>query len=109
LAASPIDAGDRLALRVSPIVSFAPADVVVRATVEADAANRAVEVVAESANFYRASEIQLDGERAAKTNRFEFRSLPPGVYSIRATLLDGEGHSRAHVRQELSVMASGGR
>src|SRR2546426_696945 len=45
LVASPIGAGDRLALRVSPVVSFAPTDLVVRATVELDAANRALDVV----------------------------------------------------------------
>src|SRR4051794_14733040 len=43
MAVSPLGAGERLTLRVSPSVSFAPANLVVRAVIEADAANRAVE------------------------------------------------------------------
>src|SRR5262245_55323338 len=47
-AAAPMRASDRLALKVSPVVSFAPANLVVRATVEANAENRSIEIVAES-------------------------------------------------------------
>src|SRR4051812_12302671 len=43
----PIGAGERLTLKVSPAVAFAPANLVVRATILADADNRAVEIVAE--------------------------------------------------------------
>jgi len=108
MAAGPLGAGERLALRVSPAVSFAPANLVVRATIEADAANRAVEVVAESSEFYRSSEIELDGERAPRTNMFEFRSLPSGTYEVRVTLRAGDGHSLANVRQQVNVIEAGG-
>jgi hypothetical protein len=109
LMAAPLGAGEQLALRVSPAVSFAPANLIVRATVEANAANRAMEVVAESADFYRASMIELEGEKAPRTNMFEFRSLPPGTYEVKATLIGSDGHPRAHVRQEVNVMGSGAR
>jgi hypothetical protein len=78
-AALPLGAGERITMRVAPAVSFAPANLRVRATIEGDAENRAVEVSAESADFYRSSEIQLDGDKAARTSIFEFRSLPPGT------------------------------
>ena len=107
MVATPLGADTPLALKVSPAVSFAPANLVVRATVEVNAANRAMEVVAESADFYRASAIQLDGDKAPRTNMFEFRSLPPGTYDVQATLLGADGHTRAHVRQEINVIASG--
>jgi hypothetical protein len=105
--ALPLGAGQRLTLKVSPAVSFAPANLIVRATIVADADNRAVEIVAESADFYRSSQIQLEGDRAARTNMFEFRSLPPGTYEVRANLFGADGQSRALVRQQINVFASG--
>ena len=104
---APLGAGERLVLKVSPAVSFAPANLVVRATIEADAANRGVQVSAESVDFYRSSEIELDGENAPRTNTFEFRSLPPGVYEVRVNLLGGDGRTRASVRQAINVIQSG--
>ena len=59
-ATSPTGAGERMILKVTPAVAFAPANLVVRAIVESDADNRAIAVVAESEDFYRSSEIQLD-------------------------------------------------
>jgi hypothetical protein len=109
MAAVPLGAGAPLALRVSPAVSFAPANLVVRATVEANAANRAMEIVAESDDFYRASMIELEGDKAPRTNMFEFRSLPPGTYEVKATLIGSDGHPRAYVRQEVNVMSGAGR
>jgi hypothetical protein len=106
-ATMPLGAGERLALKVSPAVSFAPANLVVRATVPVDADNRAIEIVAESEDFYRSSEIQLEGDRAARTTMFEFRSLPPGTYEVRANLFGSNGQSRALIRQHVNVLASG--
>ncbi len=98
---------DPLMLRVSPAVSFAPANLIVRATIENNAANRAVEIVAESEDFYRSSEMQLDGGNAPRTTQFEFRSLPPGTYEVRALLFGSDGDMRAEVRQQVNVIASG--
>ena len=98
---------DRLTLRVSPAVAFAPANLVVRATIAADQSNRAVEIVAESETFYRSSEIQLEGDRAPRTSMFEFRSLPPGTYEVRATLRGSHGEDRSTMRQQINVIASG--
>jgi len=97
-----------MTLRVSPAVAFAPATLIVRASVEADARNRTVEIVAESPAFYRSSEIQLDGDRAPRTNTFEFRSVPPGTYDVKATLRDSSGQARAMVRSTVNVIAAGG-
>jgi len=104
----PVGAGERMTMKVSPAISFAPANLVVRATVEADADNRAIEIVAESRDFYRSSEMQLEGDKAARTTTFEFRSLPPGTYEVRAKLYGSDGQARAAVRQQVNVMATGG-
>jgi len=102
-----IGAGERLTLKVSPAVAFAPANLIVRTMILADADNRAVEIVAESEDFYRSSEIQLEGEKAARTTMFEFRNLPPGTYEVRASLLGANGERRAMIRQQVNVLQSG--
>ena len=95
----PMGAGERITVKVSPAVAFAPANLVVRTMIEADQDNRAVEIVAESADFYRSSQIQLEGDRAPRTTNFEFRSLPPGTYEVRALLIGTGGEQRAFARQ----------
>ena len=102
-----LGAGERISMKVSPAVAFAPANLVVRAMIEANADNRAVEIIAESADFYRSSQIQLEGEKAPRTNQFEFRSLPPGTYEVRALLIGADGQHKAYARQQVNVIASG--
>ena len=106
--AMPVGAGqkDRLTLRVTPAVAFAPANLVVRAMIPLDGSNRAVEIVAESESFYRASQIQLEGDHAPRTSLFEFRSLPPGSYEVRATLFGANGEEVSTVSQQVNVIAS---
>ncbi len=106
VAVAPTGAGEPITMKVSPAVAFAPANLVVRTTIPADADNRAVEITAESQDFYRSSEIQLEGDKAARTTTFEFRSLPPGSYEVRATLF-GVGGKRGVVRQAVNVIESG--
>ena len=106
LLALPAGAGDKLSMKVSPAIAFAPANLVVRAYVTADSDNRSIEVIAESPDFYRSSQMQLDGDKAPHTNVFEFRSLPTGTYQVRAVLIGSQGQ-RALVRSEVNVMASG--
>ncbi|MEP7310930.1 MAG: hypothetical protein ABJA98_35990 [Acidobacteriota bacterium] len=99
-------AGDRLTMRVSPTVAFAPAYLVVRTQVEANARNRSIEIIAESGDFYRSSEIQLDGEKAPRTTRFEFRGLPGGLYTVAAVLKGADSEPLALTRQNVNVVES---
>jgi len=105
-AAAPMRANDRLALKVSPTVCFAPANLVVRATVPANAENRSIEVVAESENFYRSSQMPLEGDRAPRTTQFEFRSLPTGYYQVRAILRDVSGKELASIQEQINVVGT---
>jgi hypothetical protein len=107
IATLPMGAGERISVKVSPAVAFAPANLAVRTMIEADHDNRAVEIIAESADFYRSSQIQLEGENAPRTTTFEFRSLPPGTYEVRALLIGAGGEQRAFARQQINVIASG--
>jgi hypothetical protein len=56
-------------------------------------------VSADSGQFYRISEIQLNGERAPKTIEVEFREVPQGAYDIVAIVKDSTGHERSVARR----------
>ncbi len=99
-------AGDRLSMRVTPSVAIAPADLIVRAMVEASSANCSIEIIAESEEFYRSSEQPLDGDRAPRTTQFEFRSLPGGQYLVSAVLKGANDEQIARTRQEVNVVES---
>ena len=101
-------AKETLSMKVSPIMSFAPANLLIRTRVEPDADNRAMEVIAESGEFYRSSAIQLEGDRAPRTATFEFRSLPPGEYAVTAVVIGADGQRRAFARSHVNVMETGG-
>ena len=97
-------ANQPVTMRVSPAVSFAPANLVIRARLEPYVNNRAMEVIAESADFYRSSVVPLEGKDAARTTRIEFRGLPGGQYVVRTTLLGSDGRPRASTAQELNII-----
>jgi hypothetical protein len=105
LATPPIGAGERLTMKVSPAVAFAPVTLFVRTFVASDASNRSIEIIAESPDFYRSSEAQLDGARAPRTHMVEFRSLPSGLYSVSAVLRGANNEERALVTQQVNVMS----
>lgn len=96
-----------LTLRVSPQAMLAPGFVTVRATIAANADNRAMDVVAESPNFFRSSRLSLDGERAPRVNEVVFRSLPAGRYEVSVTLLGTTGR-RATASRWLQIVDTGG-
>jgi hypothetical protein len=100
-------AKESLTIHVSPATSFAPADLIIRARVEPDVNNRAIEIVADSDEFYRSSTIPLEGERAPKTTTFEFRSLPRGEYAVTASVIGIDGRPRAVARTQVNVIESG--
>ena len=106
-ATAAVGANPSLGIKASPAVSFAPANLIIRTSVDPDADNRALEVVAQSADFYRSSTVTLDGDRAAKTTQFEFRSLPPGEYEISVVVTGAGGRERAISRTQARVVESG--
>ncbi len=102
-----VGAKEPLSIRVYPAISFAAADLVIRTRIEPDANNRAMEVVADSASFYRSSVVPLKGDRAPKTTTFEFRSLPPGEYAVTAVVIGADGRRRALARTYVNVLELG--
>ena len=94
-----------MAMKVSPEVAFAPADLVVRAIIEASPDNRALEVIFDSPDFYRSSLIELEGELAPRTTVFEIRNLPGGRYVVTTRLVGSSGQTRSALRQTVTVMS----
>ena len=67
--------------------------------------NRALEVVAESSEFYRSSQVQLEGEHAPAMITFEFRGLPGGEYVVYAVLTDSVGRRRAIDQRPVTIIS----
>ena len=107
--ALPAGAGEKLAMRVTPAYSYEPANLTIQLSIEPDWDNRVVRVIAESAEFYRSSDIALEGDRAARTNVIWYRSLPAGDYEVRSVLLGVSGQERALVSRTVTVLSAGGR
>lgn len=98
------DASQLLQLRVSPSVSSAPSDVYVYVTVERNTENRYLRVSADSSDYFRSSEIQLDGDRSARMNIFTFRELPAGSYEVEAQLIGSNGRATSVERRIIIVV-----
>ena len=108
LAASTLNGGEALRLRVSPAVGSAPGFLTVRINVEAVADDRFLQVVAESADFYRSSQVSIDGQNASRLSVFEFRNLPTGLYHVTGVLVGVHG-PRATAWGLATVVPSPGR
>jgi hypothetical protein len=93
--AIPVDAGERLTMRLWPSVAVEPAVLTIRTVIEAAAENRALQIVAQSADYYRSSVIQLDGDKAPRLSVVEFKNLPTGIYDVTSVLLGADGQRTA--------------
>jgi hypothetical protein len=107
-AARGLNGGEALRMQVTPSVSRAPALLTVRVNVQAAAENRLLQVTAESPDFYRSSQIQIDGANNPPLNVFEFRNLPQGMYHV-TTVLVGMNGRRAEAFQVARVEPPFGR
>jgi len=91
IASGATDARDKLTLRVTPNVSSAPSNVIVKATIEPDAGNRWLRIEADSGEFFRSSAIQLEGEKAPAVTEIQLKGLPSGEYTVTAVLRNAMG------------------
>ena len=104
----PAGARDQLKLAVSPAHSFAPALLRIQVRIAPSVENRSLEIIADSATFYRSSEIQLEGDRSPATFNLEMKAVPEGDYRVVGILRDGAGHQRSMVYQDVTVIGPGG-
>lgn len=105
--ATSLSATEPLSIRVSPLRAFAPANLQVVVRISPDANNRSLAIVADSTNFYRRSEVPLDGDRAPRWLQVSFPGVPGGEYRVTAALISGHGEPRAIVHREVVVLPPG--
>ena len=106
MSVAPLGGTETLKIRVSPMQSFAPANLYVRLSIEPNSSNRVFSIVAESEDYFRSSEVALEGDHGPRTVIAQFRSVPGGRYEIRGTVGDAMGKEVASVRQNVFVLAS---
>lgn len=75
-----------IALHVYPTIAFAPATIRLQVRHTPEASDRILRVIADGANYYRSSEVTLDGLHAHVLDDFELRDIPAGHYEILATV-----------------------
>ena len=97
-------ATEKLTLHVTPNVSSAPSNVIVKATVAKDTANRWLHIEADSGAFFRSSSVQLDGDKAPTITEIRLNSLPSGNYAVSAVLRNQQGEETT-VRRTLIVLS----
>lgn len=86
----------------------APATVVVNIAVEPASDHYRLIVEADSAKFFRASEIELAGANEKRIHTLQFKNLPEGQYMLRAQV-QSRTETLGQATQELRVMGIGGR
>ncbi|HEX7794451.1 MAG TPA: hypothetical protein VF456_08885 [Vicinamibacterales bacterium] len=92
-----------LHVRISPTMAHAPADLYIYVSVARRPDNRLLRVSAESDDFFRSSETQLDGEHSARVTVVRFRELPAGDYQIRAELIVSTGRTVDTAKRSVEV------
>jgi hypothetical protein len=102
-----VDSAQPLSLEVSPVVAPGPAFVRLRALVEPNDDNRSLDIVAQSAEFYRSSHVDLDGRNSPRIAVVEYPRLPPGRYEITGVLV-GVGGKRATAMRNVQLVATAG-
>src|SRR4051812_18926293 len=95
MCAAPLGSSERMTIKVSPPITVAPGFVRIEARVERDANNRGLRIIAESDDFYRSSDIPLDGENGPNIAAVDLRQLPAGVYEVTGILVGTNGQRTA--------------
>jgi hypothetical protein len=83
--------GQRLSIRVSPVIAFAPAFLTIRATMEPSEDARRLAIEVDSTSFSTKSEIPLEGKNSPRMKVIQLKDVPSGLYEIRATVIGPAG------------------
>jgi hypothetical protein len=75
---------------VSPTIAMPGTDLRVTVRIDPNAAVRNLQVTVDAPSYYARTDRQLDGDEAPATHVFMWHDLPPGEYTIEATLESAE-------------------
>ena len=95
-------------LRLTSRFAMSPAQMRSLVRVAPHENNRRLRIVVDSPDYYRASEIDLDGVEAPLNHYFAWSALPAGSYSIVVTVLGADG-PRASTELPFDVIGPGRR
>jgi hypothetical protein len=82
---------DRMVLTLSPQVTSVGAPVQALVRLAPNAENRLLRLMVDSGDYFRSSDVQLDGEDAASAHFLPLVGLPEGRYQLLAVLYDARG------------------
>lgn len=91
--------------QVSPNVTTVGAPVRALVQVEPDAGNRLLRLMVDSGDYYWSSDVQLDGDEAARSHDLLLEGLPAGEYLLMVILYGPDGEL-ARARQNLRLVSS---
>lgn len=91
-------AAEPVEVRVSSAFVLEGSNVRVTVRIVPDKDNRFLTIQADSSDYYRSSRIQLSGDEAPLIHTMMLRSLPSGVYEVRAILSCSDDVERAAQR-----------
>jgi hypothetical protein len=105
LSVLPAGSAQPLTLATAPAHSFAPATVRIRVRVEPNADNRVLTIVADGPDFYRRSDVPLEGDEAPRTFELWFKDVPAGNYEVSAILTTIADRPRVAARSSVNVLS----
>jgi hypothetical protein len=94
---------DRVSVTLSANVITMVGEVRATVRVNPDDDNRVLHIVLDGPMYYASTDVQLDGASAARTRDMWWQSLPPGEYTVTATVDDAKGR-RLYDRKQLTVV-----
>lgn len=101
-------AGEVVEIRLRGHYYAEPATVQITVAIEPAANHHALIVEADGERYFRSSALSLDGEKEKRIHSVEFKNLPAGAYTLRATVRSLD-EVLAMATQDLVVTGVGGR
>jgi hypothetical protein len=102
------DAREVVQIRLRGHFFAEPATVQITVAIEPAADHRLLRIAAAGEQYYRESELTLQGEKDKRLHNLEFKNLPAGTYTLVAEVLSAD-ELLAKATQDLVVTSSGGR
>jgi hypothetical protein len=96
--------GSPLTLRVTPRLVWIGSAVQALVRVSPDDRNRFLRITVDSPDYYRSSDVMLDGANARRTHLVLLTSLPAGSYAVQAVVYGASGE-RGRIEQKFDVLS----
>jgi hypothetical protein len=96
--------GSPLTLRVTPRLAWIGSAVQALVRISPDDRNRLLRITVDSSDYYRSTDVALDGAEARRSHLLLLTSLPAGSYAIHAVVYGASGE-RGRIEQQFDVLS----